>query len=159
MSDVSLARNLIIEIAGDCWNGKADMLHRVQDATIEYAKDHKKKPSFSLRRLRGFFHRESAHVRFHEMVELANVATYTKAQKEKLKNAKQAHAEFIASIASTVHALDASDADFHRQQIEALSALASGSSVSQVGNTASARDANTVFSSTKSRTDSAGDRK
>ena len=111
MSDVALAHNLIIEIAHDCWNGKGDMLDRVYDACIRHGK------KFTRRRLRGFFHMESAHVRYHEMIDLADVAEKEKEARERLANARKEHADFIAKTARISSLLERTDEAFHSDEI------------------------------------------
>lgn len=135
MSDVALAKNLVAEIAGDCWDGKGDMLDRVFDAIERYFAQIKQPHTWTRRRVRAFWHREAAGVRYHEMVELATVAAAVKAERDRLKEARKSHAEFIAAASRMATALTVSDEEFHRQHIEALGALALGQANRQVGRT------------------------
>lgn len=114
MSDVALARNIIIEIAGDCWNGKSDMLDRVWRVCRANGKN------FTRRRIRGLFHKEAALVKYHEMIDLAEVAAIEKQRNEELKSARKSHAEFVTKTARLASLLEVQDADFHRGQIEAM---------------------------------------
>ncbi|TPK59063.1 MULTISPECIES: hypothetical protein [unclassified Mesorhizobium] len=127
MSDVALARNIVAEIAGDCWGGKGDMLDRVYEEIEKYFRQAKQPHTWTRRRVRAFWHREAAAVRYHEMVELATVAAAVKVERDRLKEARKSHAEFIASAARMATALAVSDEEFHRQHIEALGAMALGS--------------------------------
>lgn len=155
-SDVVLARNLIIDIAGNCWNGKQDMLDRVFDATARHARRHQRKPLFTRRRLRAFWHLEAALVRFCEIVELNAVADAERKAHESTIAARRDHAQFVASIASTIAALDACDADFHRAHIQALRGLAGEPAVHSRGNAAGARAGDAVCSAPDGGTHCAG---
>jgi hypothetical protein len=69
-SDSELARDLIMTIAGHCWDGKSDMLGRVFASIIR----HNPKTLITPRRVRAFWHREPAVIRFREIIELAHAA-------------------------------------------------------------------------------------
>lgn len=118
MSDVAMAHNLIAEIAGHCWRGKGDMIDRVHDAVS------KRFPQWSRRRIRAFWHREAAGVRYHEMMELAEVAREEAETRKRVEDARKSHAEFIARTARVAEALVHQDEDFHCAQIGALRGLA-----------------------------------
>jgi hypothetical protein len=118
-ADLTKARNLIMEIAGHCWRGRGDMLDRVHDA-IRHLNPQTK---ITRRRVRAWFHREAAGVRFHEMIELAQVA---QAERERrlLQEARRSHADYIARAANMATALTVQDEEFHRAAIEAFSRIA-----------------------------------
>lgn len=120
MSDVSLAHNLIAEIAGHCWRGRGDMLDRVHDALRS------RHPHWTRRRVRAFWHREAAGVRYHEMIELAEVAEIERGRREHLKLARQSHAAFVAETARLAALLERQDEAFHGDQIANLRGLAGG---------------------------------
>lgn len=132
MSDVTLARNLIREIAGHSWDGKGDMLARVHDACARHGK------RFSARRLRGFWHREAAGVRFHEMIELAEVAAAEKAERERIEKARGEHADFIRRANNILERLAVQDEEFHGEYLAALRALAGGSTGQAIAGNAGA---------------------
>jgi hypothetical protein len=120
MSDVSLAHNLIAEIAGHCWRGRGDMLDRVHDALRT------RHPHWTRRRVRGLWHREAAGVRYHEMIELAEVAEIERGNRERLEHARKSHAAFVAETARLASLLERTDAAFHGDQITHLRGLARG---------------------------------
>lgn len=124
------ARNLIKQIAGHCWRGKGDMVDRVFDAiTDAFPKSH-----WTRRRVRAFWHREQAGVRWREMQELEFVATIEKAKRDQEDASKAEHNEFIQHIASTLDRLAVADEAFHREHREALLQMAIGSIDPKVGN-------------------------
>jgi hypothetical protein len=120
VSDVSLAHNLIAEIAGHCWRGRGDMLDRVHDAL------RLRHPHWTRRRVRGLWHREAAGVRYHEMIELAEVAEIERGNRERLEHARKSHAAFVAETARLASLLERTDADFHGGEIAHLRGLARG---------------------------------
>lgn len=124
MSDVALARNLVAEIAGHSWQGKGDMIDRVYTAIDEHFRELKQPHSWTRRRVRAFWHREAAGVRYHEMIELARVAAAEKAKRERLEEAKKDHADFVTRTARMATALAVQDEEFHREAIEAFSRIA-----------------------------------
>lgn len=140
MSDVALAKNLVAEIAGDCWGGKADMIDRVYDTIDQYFREMGRPVHhWTRRRVRAFWHREAAGVRYHEMVELATVAAAAKryrAEEEAKHQARKDHAEFVARTARMATALAVSDEEFHRDAIEMFSRIQGGRADSQVGHLA-----------------------
>lgn len=77
-SDELLARDLIKAIAGDCWDGKGEMLARVYAAII------KRNPNTKItrRRVRAFWHREAAVISYHEIMELRAVALEERATRD-----------------------------------------------------------------------------
>lgn len=117
MSDVTLAHNLVAEIAGHCWRGKGDMLDRVHVAIS------KRYPGWTRRRVRAFWHKEAAGVRYHEMIELADVARQEREAREMLDEARRSHAQFVERTARLATALATQDEDFHRDAIGALGGL------------------------------------
>ncbi len=123
-NDISLARNLVAEIAGDCWGGKVDMLDRVYEAIDRYFRDMgRPHHHWTRRRIRAFWHREAAGVRYHEMVELASVAAATKryrAEEEQKQQARKEHAQDVARFARLAATLAIQDEEFHRDAIEVL---------------------------------------
>lgn len=70
-SDAELARDLVMIIAGHCWDGKSDMLGRVFTAIIK----HNPNTLITHRRVRAFWHRERVVIRFREILELAHAAS------------------------------------------------------------------------------------
>lgn len=119
MTDAALAHDLVKAIAGNRWNGKGDMLDRVYDAI----QDHLPKQvaaKWTRRRVRALWDKEAAIVQFREMTELAEVAGVEIEQKAELKEARRAHAEYIAKTARIAEILERQDEDFHRPQIEGL---------------------------------------
>ena len=117
------ARDLIMEIAGHCWHGRGDMIDRVYDAVrCVYPK-----ATWTRRRIRSFWHGEAAGVRWREMRELEVVAEIESRRRQHIEQAKAEHVQFIARIGATLDRLAVSDQEFHRQQMEALRALAVGS--------------------------------
>lgn len=121
MSDVALAHGLVKEIAGDCWNGKGDMIERV------YREVSKRFPKWTRRRVRGIWHREVAGVRFHEMTELAATAAAVAAERDRIEAGRAAHAKFVAETAALAARLERQDEDFHRGDIDVLREMARGS--------------------------------
>lgn len=120
MTDASLARDLVIEIAGHCWNGKGDMLERVYQSVSKYHKN------WTRRRIRAIYHREVAGVRFHEMCELAGVAVIDRQHQDELKETKIAHRKFIERTAHLRSLLERQDEAFHRHSIEGMGCMAGG---------------------------------
>lgn len=114
MSDVALAHNLIKEIAGHCWRGKGDMIDRVHNAII------KRYPNWTRRRVRGFYHKESAIVKYHEMMQLADVSELERQNRENLEEARRSHAEYIRQNSILAARLETQDEAFHGPQIEAM---------------------------------------
>ncbi len=68
--DAHIARELIKLIAGSCWDGKNEMIGRVFQAVLDFNPASR----ITFRRIRSFWHREAAGVRYHEMAELAGAA-------------------------------------------------------------------------------------
>jgi hypothetical protein len=120
VSDVSLAHNLIAEIAGHCWRGRGDMLDRVHDALRTHY------PHWTRRRVRAMWHRECAGVRYHEMLELAGVAEIERGNRERLEHARRSHAAFIQETAALAARLERTDAAFHGGDVAHLRGLARG---------------------------------
>lgn len=120
MSDVALARELVAEIASHCWRGKGDMIDRVHTAVSSQF------PNWTRRRIRAFWHREAASVRYHEMIELAEVARAERDRRKAIEEARKDHADFVARTARLEALLVAQDADFHCDQIEALGCVSRG---------------------------------
>ncbi len=119
MSDVSLARGLIRDIGGNCWDGKARMLDRVYLAVNKYLPAEVSR-RWTRRRLRAFWNEEAAGVRFHEMCELAHVAREAAKRQADIEEARRAHAEYVEKTANIAALLERSDPDFHRLDIEGL---------------------------------------
>ena len=119
MRDAALARNLVAEIAGHCWRGKGDMCERVYEALQRHlpAEDAKR---WTRRRVRAFWHREAASVRYHEMLELAEVAERERVRQAEIEGARKEHADFVARTARLAQSLAVADADFHREAIAAF---------------------------------------
>jgi hypothetical protein len=158
MSDVALAKNLVAEIAGDCWDGKGDMLDRVYRAIDKYFREQKQPHSWTPRRVRAFWHREAAGVRYHEMIELATVAAAVKIERDQRKEARKSHAEFIARTARLATALAVSDQEFHRDAIEAFSRVQGGRIDRAIGHVARQGDGNPASGNSSSGALGAGDR-
>lgn len=158
MSDVALAKNLVAEIAGDCWDGKGDMLDRVYDAIDKYFREIKQPHGWTRRRVRAFWHREAAGVRYHEMVELASVVAAVKSERDRQKEARKSHAEFVARTARLATALAVSDQEFHRDAIEMFSRVRGGRPDSQVGHFARQGNGNSASGDSSSGMVDAGDR-
>lgn len=114
MSDVALAHSLISEIAGHCWRGKGDMLDRVYDAIS------RRYPMWTRRRIRAFWHKEAAGVRYHEMMELAEVARSERDRRKAIEEARRDHADYIARTARMEALLSSTDEAFHSPQVEAM---------------------------------------
>lgn len=138
MSDVMLARNLIREIAGDAWNGKADMLACVHQSCISAGM------KITPRRIRAIWHREAAGVRYHEMVGLADVAAAEKASRTRIEEARSSHADFIRRANDLLERLAVQDAEFHGEYAAALRALAVGQAGSTVQGCAGALGASSA---------------
>lgn len=126
-TDVALARDLIKETGGDCWDGKSDMLGRVEATMRRYAKKHDRKPMFTARRLRAFFHREAAGVRFWEMIELAHIRDFAREEKEILADAKSEYAALLDRIGATANPMAAQGSSHRRAGVDALGEFARGS--------------------------------
>lgn len=105
MEDLATARLLIAEIGG------------VDSAYSLLAKRH---PDWTHRRVRAFWNGEAAGIRFHEMLELNQIAREAK----ELADARKEHAAYVAKTARISRALECQDADFHGPQIEAMGRLA-----------------------------------
>ena len=108
------------------------MLARVHEACTRHGK------RFTARRLRGFWHHEAAGVRFHEMIELAEVAAAEKAERERIEKAKGEHADFIRRANNILERLAVQDEEFHGEYLAALRALAGGSTGKAVAHDAGA---------------------
>ncbi len=119
MSDVTLARGLIRHIGGDCWDGKSDMLERVYRAINAHLPTEVAN-RWTRRRLKAFWAREAAGVRFHEMCELAHVAQKAAKRRAELEEARKAHAEYVEKTANIAALLEYTDPDFHGVEIEGL---------------------------------------
>lgn len=119
MRDAALARSLVADIAGNCWRGKGDMLDRVYDAIVYHLPTEDAK-RWTRRRVRAFWHREAAGVRYHEMIELAEVAKRERVRQAEIEGARKEHADFVARTARLAQSLAAADADFHREAIAAF---------------------------------------
>lgn len=120
--DLPQARGLLIEIAGHCWHGKGDMIDRVHVAIA------KRFSTWSRRRVRAIWHQECAGIRHHEMRELAQVAAAVAEERSRIEAGRAEHARFIAKTAALAARLRHQDEDFHRGNIDALRAMANGSS-------------------------------
>jgi hypothetical protein len=121
MSDTTLAFNIIGEIGDYSQHRKANLLDRVYEAVLAYARDQKlNPPPFTARRIRAFYHREAATVSYSEMLTLADVAQHEKALSEHIKQARKSHAEFIINTARMAQALRNADEDFHSNQIAGI---------------------------------------
>lgn len=117
------------------WVPKGDMLDRVYDAIRDFnRRTLNRETSITRRRIRAWFHREAAGVRFHEMVELAEVAKAARTQRQTIEEARKGHAEFISNAARLASALAVQDEEFHRDAIELLGRLAGTSSHQAIGN-------------------------
>lgn len=123
------ARSLIAEIAGHCWGGKGDMVDRVFDAI----RQHFPRPGWTRRRVRAFWHREQAAVRWQEMRELEFVAEVERAARLRQEEARIANNDFLTHIGLTLDRLAVSDAEFHEAHRAALREMALGSAHPQVG--------------------------
>ena len=123
------ARNLIAEIAGHCWGGKGDMVDRVFAAIRQQFP----RPTWTRRRVRAFWHREQAAVRWQEMRELEFVAEVERAARLQPEEARTAHNEFIVHIDHTLDRLAVSDAEFHETHRAALRDLALGRAHPTIG--------------------------
>src|SRR5690606_2756237 len=120
MSDVAPPREQVGQLAGRCWPGKGDMIDRVHAAVPSQF------PNWTRRRIRAFWHREAASVRYHEMIELAEVARAERDRRKAIEEARKDHADFVARTARLEALLVAQDADFHCDQIEALGCVSRG---------------------------------
>lgn len=105
MEDLATARLLIAEIGG---------------VDAAYSLLARKFPDWSHRRVRAFWNGEAAGIRFHEMLELDQIAREAK----ELADARKEHAAYVAKTARLARALECQDEDFYRPQIEALGGLA-----------------------------------
>lgn len=124
--DVGRARGLIMEIAGHCWRGRGDMLDRVHDAIREFSRvTLGRETTITKRRVRAWFHREAAGVRFHEMIELARVAQAARDDRLILE-AKRTHADFIAETARIVAMAQPRAAVEYRRRLADQSRLLGG---------------------------------
>lgn len=126
------ARKLIKEIGGHCWSGKGDLIDRVYDAVRQaYPRG-----TWTRRRLRAFWHKEQAGVRWREMRELEFVAEVEGARRLRREAERVAHNEFLADIANTLDRLEATDAEFHSAHRAALSEMAGRSLDQALGSAA-----------------------
>lgn len=115
------ARELIKDIAGECWRGRGDMVDRVFDAVS----DAFPRSGWTRRRVRSFWHREAAAVRWGEMRELEFVAEQARTERIRREQAKAEHHEFIKRTNDLLDRLAASDEEFHSAHRAALRELAS----------------------------------
>lgn len=122
------ARGLIAEIAGHCWGGRGDMVDRVFDAVSR----HFPRASWTRRRIRAFWHREAAGVRWREMRELEFVAEVERTRRLEQEKTRSEHHEFISRIGATLDRLAVSDAAFHREHMLALRRVAGGQAHSKI---------------------------
>ncbi len=124
MSDVALARGLIRHIGGDCWDGKSDMLERVYRSLNQHLPKELAN-RWTRRRLKAFWAREAAGVRFHEMCELAHVAQKAATRRAEIEEARKAHAEYVEKTANIAALLEHTDPDFHCLDVEGLRGVSS----------------------------------
>lgn len=127
------ARELIRKIAGDCWNGRGDMLDRVHEAI---RRAYPKSAKWTRRRVRAMWHREQAVTGWREMRELETVAVIERRKRKLIEEARRDHDDFLARIGATLDHLVVGDQEFHRENIEALRQMAGGSAHRPVGNAA-----------------------
>lgn len=125
MSDVTLARKLVADIAGDCWDGKGNAIERAYDALQAHLPRDKRR-RWTKRRVRSFFHQEAAGVRYHEMRELAEVAQAERERRHEIEEARRDHADYISRTIALVDRLAVQDEEFHREHIEALRTVSGG---------------------------------
>lgn len=123
LSDVTLARLLIGEIAQHCWNGKKDMIDRVHEAIVKKFP----KSQWTHRRVRAIWHKEAAGIHWHEMCQLMDVAECAEAAAKAaekdakyIEEARRDHRDYIQKTASIAALLERQDADFHSQNIAGL---------------------------------------
>ena len=90
--DGSIAKSLIEMIAGDAWEGKGAALEAVYAALSKAFP----KSKWTRRRVKGLFQLEAASIAFREMRELAETALAEEARHEKLRKAREEHAQYIA---------------------------------------------------------------
>lgn len=116
------ARELIKDIAGECWRGRGDMIDRVFDAVS------KRFPAsgWTRRRIRSFWHSEAAGVRWGEMRELEFVAEVERIERIRRDAARAAHSEFLIDIENTLDRLEIADAEFYSAHRSAIRQMASG---------------------------------
>lgn len=132
------ARKLVKEIAGDCWDGRSVMIDSVYDAVTR----HFPASGWTRRRLRAFFHREQAGVRWGEMRELEFVAEVARAERLRREQARAEHNEFLTHISNTLDRLEIADAAFHHEHRAALRAMALGATDYEGGSIAGQSDRN-----------------
>lgn len=116
MSDVALARDLVIKIAGH-WQTIDDLIERVYRSVAV------KHSTWTRRRIRAIWNNEAASIKFHEMRELYAAASKAKEDQVRIEEARREHAEFINKTASIVALLEHQDSSFHSPQIAALGGL------------------------------------
>lgn len=124
-SDTAMAREYIADIGG---SGKGEAIIAVAYSLLSRLFPHTENPKeqWTRRRVRGFWERDAAHVKFREMVELHHAAAHAKEERALLDKARKEHAAFIAKTASLRALLERQDEDFHRPQIEGLGSVVGG---------------------------------
>lgn len=94
MSDVAMARSYVEQIGGG--GNVQTMLRRVYEFLARMF-PHEKDPKeqWTERRVRSFWNEEAATVQYREMVELHRAAEEARAERARLKLARERHAAFI----------------------------------------------------------------
>lgn len=123
MPDGAIAKGLIQEIVGNCWNSQKDMINRAYKALTNkrgvLTKEERNK--WTHRRVRSFVGLEAAKIEFREIAEMARVAEFEEQRRQsELKEARKLHAEYIAKTASIAALLERQDEDFHGDQIAGI---------------------------------------
>ena len=125
VADVEMARSYVVDIGGP---GKGVAIVSKAFDLLAKLFPHREEPKdqWTLRRVRSFWGRDAAHVKYREMVELHRAAETAKEERRLLELARKEHAAFIAKTASLRALLERQDADFHGPSIEGLGGGAGG---------------------------------
>ena len=118
MSDVTLAANLIRDVAGP--RGHDEPIKVLWDRAYERLSRHS--AQWTRRRVRALWAREAARVEHREIREMAEAIR----EQERLRDARKEHAEYLDRIARLETLLLTTDEDFGSHEIAALRGPARG---------------------------------
>lgn len=111
VADVERARDYVRRIGGP---GKGvaiiDAAYRLLDDLFPHERS--PKDQWTLRRVRSFWERDAAHVKFREMLELHHAAAHVVEEKIRLQHARKEHAAFIKETTSVRSLIEFEDEAF-----------------------------------------------
>jgi predicted ATP-dependent protease len=119
VADVARARDYIAAIGGP---GKgATIIGKAYEKLAElFPHENDPRDRWTLRRVRSFWERDAAHVKFREMIEMHRAAEIAKSERELIAQARKDHAAFIAKTTAIRAFLEHQDEDFSRSSVAGL---------------------------------------